>query len=144
MSQLIPIIPSVSVAALRDGEILLVRRGRSPAMGAYAFPGGKVEEGETLEAAARRELREETALVAAELTRIEELDIWAERKGLPVVYRLTVFAARNVSGEPVAGDDADEAGFFAAGELDALPLTASTRKIAGDLLCLAGSGGRAS
>lgn len=36
-------IPAVSVAVAHHGKALLVRRGRAPAKGLYAFPGGKVE-----------------------------------------------------------------------------------------------------
>ncbi|WP_292224791.1 NUDIX domain-containing protein, partial [Mesorhizobium sp.] len=53
------IIPAVSVAVVRDGTVLLVKRGRAPSQGLYAYPGGKVEPGETLPQAAARELREE-------------------------------------------------------------------------------------
>ncbi|TIV26561.1 MAG: NUDIX domain-containing protein, partial [Mesorhizobium sp.] len=42
------IIPAVSVAVVRDGTVLLVKRGRAPSQGLYAYPGGKVEPGETL------------------------------------------------------------------------------------------------
>ena len=59
-----PAIDAVSVALLRGERVLLVRRGRAPAMGLFAFPGGRVEAGETLEDAVRRELREETGLEA--------------------------------------------------------------------------------
>ena len=62
----VPEIPAVSVALAHGGKALLVRRGRAPAKGLYAFPGGKVEPGETLEEAVIREVREETNIVVAD------------------------------------------------------------------------------
>ena len=53
---------AVSAAIFRDGQVLIVRRGRPPAQGLYTLPGGGVELGETLEQAVTREVREETAL----------------------------------------------------------------------------------
>jgi 8-oxo-dGTP diphosphatase len=53
----------VSAAVWRDGKVLLVRRAKPPA-GIWAFPGGRVEPGETLADAVARELREETGLAA--------------------------------------------------------------------------------
>jgi ADP-ribose pyrophosphatase YjhB (NUDIX family) len=46
-----------------ENRMLMMRRGRAPYAGSWAPPGGYVESGETLEAAAIREIREETALV---------------------------------------------------------------------------------
>ncbi|TJW46991.1 MAG: NUDIX domain-containing protein, partial [Mesorhizobium sp.] len=64
MEELRQTIPAVSVAIIRGETVLLVKRARPPSQGFYAFPGGKVEAGETLEQAARRELLEETGLRA--------------------------------------------------------------------------------
>ncbi|WP_043488030.1 NUDIX hydrolase [Halomonas halodenitrificans] len=57
-------IAAVSCALIRDGRMLMVRRAHAPNAGRLALPGGKVEPGETLQAAAERELQEETGLVA--------------------------------------------------------------------------------
>jgi 8-oxo-dGTP diphosphatase len=64
MSQQIPIRPQLAVSAsiFRDGRILLVRRARAPGLGLWSLPGGRVEFGEPLEIALRREVMEETGL----------------------------------------------------------------------------------
>ena len=59
----------VVLLADRDGkqDVLLIRRGKPPFRGLWALPGGHVDLGERVEAAARRELAEETGVVADDL-----------------------------------------------------------------------------
>ncbi len=52
----------VGAVVVHDGCLLLVQRGHEPDAGAWSVPGGRVEEGESLEVALARELREETGL----------------------------------------------------------------------------------
>ena len=127
-------IPAVSVALVRGDQILLVRRGRAPSLGLYAFPGGRVEPGESAENAARRELFEETGLHAGTLTLHREYLIGSEAHGEPVSFRLQVFAGLYVEGEPTAGDDADEAGWHSLADMASMPVIELVMEVARELL----------
>jgi len=98
--------PAVSIALVDGDRVLLVRRGRGPARGLWAFPGGRVEPGETPEAAARRELLEETGLEATLTGILAVYDMPGLDDRPPL--RLTVFRAIAPAGEARAGDDAAE------------------------------------
>jgi ADP-ribose pyrophosphatase YjhB (NUDIX family) len=104
-------IVGIGIVVLRPGAVLLVRRGRPPSAGAWSLPGGAQEIGETAEAAARRELIEETALTVGRMLLAGNVDsIHRDPDGL-VRYHYTIldFAAAWDAGDPVAGGDATEA-----------------------------------
>ncbi len=132
-------VPAVSVALVRGDRILLVRRGRAPSLGLYAFPGGRVEAGETIEEAARRELLEETGLMAGELSPYREYLIAREPQGKPVDFRLQVFTGLYRGGEAKAGDDADEAGWYTLADMENLPVIGSVLEVARELLAQPGA-----
>jgi len=97
----------VSASVWRDGRVLLVQRAKPPA-GIWAFPGGHVEPGEKLEAAAARELFEETGLTAQfqGLAGLYDV-IRRDAAGLVTVhYVIACFAGFAGPGEPVAASDA--------------------------------------
>lgn len=122
--------PAVSVALRRGDRLLLVLRARAPSRGFYAFPGGHVEEGETLEDAARRELAEETGLKALALAPLAQLHV----EGDAVDYALHVFSGLHAGGEAVAADDAETAGFYTLEEMERMPVLDSVLAVGRTLL----------
>ena len=97
----------VSVSAWRDGKVLLVERAKEP-RGIWAFPGGHVEPGESLEAAAARELLEETGLTVrlTGLLGLYEVIRRDDAGAVGVHYVIACFMGYAGPGEPVAASDA--------------------------------------
>lgn len=122
-------VPAVGVVCLRGDEVLLIRRGRPPRQGEWSLPGGRIEPGERAVDAAVRELREETGVEAGITGLIDVVDGVFPEAGLH--YVLIDYAARWLSGEPVAGDDAVEARFVALDQVEALIDWSETRRIIG-------------
>jgi 8-oxo-dGTP diphosphatase len=91
--------PKIGIAAvvLKDGKFLLGKRKGSHGAGAYGFPGGHLEMGETWEGCASRELTEETGLTASKFRFVGVTnDIFSSDKHYITIFML----ALDVSGEP--------------------------------------------
>jgi len=134
MNEARKIIPAVSVAVVRGRTVLLVKRARPPSQGLYAYPGGKVEAGETLAQAAARELEEETGLRADGYRPLRDIHIDGRAENHAVDYLLTVFGAAYAGGEPVASDDAETAAFYTLAEMATMPLAGEVFEVAEELL----------
>jgi ADP-ribose pyrophosphatase YjhB (NUDIX family) len=116
---------AVSAAIVRAGQVLLVRRARSPAHGLFSLPGGVVESGETLTQALIREVREETSL-AIEPVGLAGFRETITRDGNARVERHFVilpFAARWLAGEVKLNEELSEARWLDPGALASLPTT---------------------
>ena len=103
----------VGAALVRDGRLLAARRTTPrEAAGRWEFPGGKVDPGETADAAVMREVAEELGCEA----RVQQ---WLDG-GEPVGESgmLLVAVCRLVEGEPAAGDDHDALCWLGPDELD--------------------------
>jgi 8-oxo-dGTP diphosphatase len=132
MSSLPHPVPTVGVVCLRADQVLLIKRGNPPRQGQWSLPGGRLEWGETTAAGALRELKEETGVAAELLGLVDVVDgVFPARPGGEITrhYVLIDYAARWISGEPVAGDDAAEARFVSRDEAMALVEWDETRRM---------------
>ena len=111
-------VPAVGVVCLRGDAVLLIRRGTPPRQGEWSLPGGRIEPGERALEAALRELREETGVEAEITGLIDVVDGLFPEIGRH--YVLIDYAARWLSGEPAAGDDAVEARVVPLDEIEAV------------------------
>ena len=120
-------IPATIAAVVREGHVLLVRRANPPDENCWAFPGGKIDAGERIEAATARELLEETGVVAEPLHVFDAVDVF-DRDEVGALRRHFILIAvlcRWQAGEPVAGDDAADARWVSLEELDEHSLATS-------------------
>jgi 8-oxo-dGTP diphosphatase len=101
------------------GRLLLIRRGRPPAAGAWSVPGGRCRAGESAADTCVRELAEETGLKVAVVRHAGTVERAAPGGG---TFVIDDFVCRAVSGELVAGDDAADVRWATHAQLQQLPL----------------------
>jgi 8-oxo-dGTP diphosphatase len=116
---------AASAAVFRDGSVLLIERAKGALKGRWSLPGGHIEPGETAQAAAVREICEESGIEAdlRGLVDIHEVILRRTDGALLAHYLITVFFGRWLAGEPSAGSDASAAQFVRIGDIEAYPLT---------------------
>jgi ADP-ribose pyrophosphatase YjhB (NUDIX family) len=125
---------AVSIAVFRAGKVLLATRTAAPYRQLFTLPGGLVETGESLEAAALRELREETG-VLARLVGFNQPVQHISRDAFGRVerhYVILSFAAVWLAGEARTGPEAGEILWRAPEDLSDLSLTPGLPHIVAD------------
>ena len=123
-------VPRVGCGAAiwRDGRLLLVKRFKAPEAGCWSLPGGKVDFGERVVDAVRREIAEEIGVVI-ELTRpLGFVEMFSDGQH----WVSPIYDARIVSGEPVNREpDKHEALIWADPAAPPSPLAAAAREALG-------------
>lgn len=114
-----PVVGAGAVVQDADARLLVVRRGRAPAVGRWSLPGGRVERGERAAETVVREVAEETGL------EVEVTSFVGFSEAIHHDHHVVIldFLAAVVGGELRPGDDADEVAWVTRAELEARPTT---------------------
>lgn len=133
MNREYPAFPLVGVAVVvwHGGKALLIQRGKEPNYGQWSIPGGLIELGETVVAAARREIFEECSITISEPSIFTTVDILKHDAEGRIQYHYLIleFMAHYESGTLVAGDDALAAAWFEPREWGGLALNDETTRV---------------
>jgi 8-oxo-dGTP diphosphatase len=115
------VIPCVgAVATDEQGRLLMIKRGHEPGAGLWSIPGGRIEPGETDAEALVREMLEETSLIVE----VGRLLGRVQRPFLDgAVIDIRDYAVTVTGGTLRPGDDAAEARWIAAADLNSLAIT---------------------
>jgi len=109
-----PLVTVDIIIEVEDGRIVLIER-KNPPHG-WALPGGFVDYGESLEAAALREAREETAL---EVNLREQFCAYSDPHRDPRFHTVSTVFIASARGQPEGRDDAKRAALFGENALPA-------------------------
>ncbi len=127
-------IASVGAVLLREGKLLLVKRGFPPGQGKWSIPGGAVEAGEGILEAAKRELFEETNLSAEPIGLIALSQVVVSDEGRVKYHYIIadiIFDPASIEGSERPGGDATDVSWFSLEEASAKEdVTRTTRKLA--------------
>ena len=125
--------PVVGVGAVvwRNDRMLLIRRGTPPNQDAWSLPGGKQEVGETVAAAAAREVWEETGvrITVADVVAVVDLIQRDDQDQIQYHYTLVDMLAHWESGDAHAATDADDVAWASLDELAHYELWNETERV---------------
>jgi mutator protein MutT len=117
-----PQYPRVAVHALilNKGHMLLIKRATEPSKGKWSLPGGRIELGETIHQAIKREVLEECSIEIniERIFDVGDIIIRDDEDHISYHFVLIYFLARYKGGEVKAQSDAEDARWFTTEELD--------------------------
>ena len=123
-------IAAVIAVVVRGEKLLLVRRSHKPDAGRWGFPGGKIERGETVLAAALRELDEETGVAADAVEVLTAVDVIRRERETLHHFVLIAVLCRWRAGEGVPASDAHETAWFDLAGIAALEKSPDVERVA--------------
>jgi mutator protein MutT len=127
---------AVGAVAVKDGKVLLIKRGEEPGRGLWTLPGGAVHPGEELKAAVSRELREECGIEVA----VEEIGEVVERMipdadgRMQYHYVILDYRARWLRGDPSPSEELEDARWVEIADLSQYRMTRGTADLIRRLL----------
>lgn len=119
-------LPVVSSIVVNDRKVLLIKRKIEPNKGEWCLPMGFAETGESIEAAALRELQEETGIFGKITDLVDVVSGYSKMYGDLIFI---TFEVERIGGKIAPGDDAEEAGYFDFNDMPKLPFASNTRAI---------------
>lgn len=122
---------AVGAVVIEEGRILLVKRKYPPKKGNWAIPGGSVNLGESLQAAAEREIMEETGLIIEAKEPVYTFDLIEHDSKGDVIFHYVIvdLLAEYVSGDLHPADDVSDARWFGPDEIDGLEISETTKTL---------------
>ena len=109
-----------AVVMARDKKLLLVRQQVGYWAGKWIFPGGKLEMGETLEAAARREVLEETGCQFETVRQVGAYVSYDPYTSFEKQVVLVYYLGEHSGGKLIVGEGVTDSGWFSADQIEAM------------------------
>ena len=116
---------------LKDGRLLLVKRAKEPSKGKWSIPGGRIELGESVYEAARREVLEECSIniEIERLLDVEDMILKDDDGRISYHFVIVYLIARYATGDIKANSESADIGWFTPAEIAGLDMHPLLRSV---------------